>query len=65
MFDQGQFEKIKEKVKSVHDGRAGRWFDPGEYEYLKQEFFDEQVPVLISMIEDLKNQLDSERHRPA
>ena len=54
MFDQGQFEKIKEKVKSVHDGRAGRWFDPGEYEYLKQE-----------LIEDLKNQLDSERHRPA
>ncbi len=44
---QNIYETAREKYRHIIDGKEGRWFDPGEYEYRILEFFKEQVPLLL------------------
>lgn len=44
-------EKAREKYQHILDGKAGRWFDLGEYEQLKQEWFDKFALELIESLE--------------
>lgn len=42
-----QVETARSKFEEIHDG----WFDPGEYEQLKQDWFDEYGEMLLEIAE--------------
>ena len=44
-------KKAREKYQHILDGKEGHWFDPGEYEYLKQEWFNDFALRLIESLE--------------
>lgn len=44
-------EKAKKDYKNIVDGKAGRWFDSGEYEYLVEEWFKKYALELIKIAE--------------
>jgi hypothetical protein len=46
-----QVERARSKYQEIHDGREGHWFDPGEYEQLKQDWFDEYGEMLLELAE--------------
>jgi hypothetical protein len=43
--------KAKEEYQTIINGKAGHWFDPGEYEHLIQEWFKKYALELIKIAE--------------
>lgn len=48
-----ELAKIRTEYDNIHKGRAGHWFDPGEYEDVIKEFFLKRVPELLEAAEHL------------
>ena len=44
-------EKARSDYEHILLGREGRWFDPGEYEDLKQRWFDTYALGLVESLE--------------
>lgn len=43
--------QARKDYQEIINGRAGSWFDPGEYEDLKQKWFDKYALQLIESLE--------------
>ena len=43
------WESAKADYDEIMSGREGRWFDSGEFEYLKQQWFDQWAKKLLEM----------------
>lgn len=48
-----ELKNIRDKYEEVEAGKRGGWFDCGEYESLKQNWFDDYGMRLIKEIERL------------
>jgi hypothetical protein len=51
-------EKARKEYQHILDGREGRWFDPGEYEDLKQRWFDTYALRLIQSAEAYRKAIE-------
>ena len=48
-------KEARKKFEEIHAGKEGHWFDLGEYEFLKQEFFDKYASCLLSLAENTED----------
>lgn len=55
-MDEETLANARKEYQHILQGRAGRWFDPGEYEQLKQQWFDKYGMKLIEALEKKNTQ---------
>jgi len=57
--------EARKKYQQIIDGRKGGWFDPGEYEELKQQWFDKFGMHLIEALESYEERaMERDREKP-